>query len=349
MRPKFDPRAAVRLIGFVTVCLPLAACGSTTWIRAGYVAQFRRADAALAPDHPDFKRTVQIQWLGVAGYLISLDGNAVLLAPFYSKQSLLKVGLGSLDVRTDLIDRRLPPVGEVEAILVGHAHYDHLLDVPYIATKHATKATIYGSRTTVNILAGFGLPESRRVEAARNAWTYTSSRRIRFAAFPSEHAPHVGRILHFWSGEVKEPLTSPPRYAREFQEGLPLSYLIEFLDPDGNPTFTIFFQDSSSTGGVGAPSLSHRSPDVAILCVPSWRNVDDYPRRILSQLRPKHVLLGHFDDFFQDPEEEMEFLFHDETEAFVAEAQRVLDEFQIPAVLHVPSIDARMNFPVTAP
>ena len=319
-------------------------CGSTTWIREGYVAQIRRADPEIPPEDPAYGRIVQIQWLGVAGYLISLDGHGVLLAPFYSKQSMVKVGLGSLEVRTDLIDRKLPPVEHVEAILVGHAHYDHLLDVPHIATRHATKATVYGSSTTMNILAGFGIPEERKKEAPLDQWTYTASRRIRFAAFRSEHAPHVGRIIHFWSGEVSKPLTQPPRYAREFQEGIPLSYLIEFLDAQEKPVFTIFFQDSASTGGVGAPTLPHRETDVAILTVPNWRNVDNYPRDILSRLRPRHILCGHFDDFFQDPEEEMEFLFHDGTEEFLKETQKILDEFRIPAVIHFPSLDARMNF-----
>ncbi len=324
----------------------LVSCTPTTWISEGYVAQIRRGDEDLAPDRPEYKNTVQIQWLGVAGYWISLDGHAVLLSPFYSKQSIFRLAFSSLEVNTALIDRKLPSVQGVEAILVGHAHYDHLLDVPYIATRHATAAPIYGSRTAVNILAGFGIPAARRIEVARDAWTYTASRRIRFAAFRSEHAPHVGRIVHLWSGEVPEPMTKPPTTARQFQEGLPLSYLIEFLDAEEKPLFAIFYQDSASTGGVGFPTIPHRPVDVALLTVPSWKNVDRYPEDVLAQLRPDHVILGHFDDFFTDPEREMSFLFHDDTEQFLREAQRILRKHSIPAVLYLPYPGTRMNFPL---
>ena len=40
-------------------------------------------------------------------------------------------------------------------ILVGHAHYDHLMDVPFFMDR-APQATVYGSTSTRNVLAGYG-------------------------------------------------------------------------------------------------------------------------------------------------------------------------------------------------
>ena len=41
----------------------------------------------------------------------------------------------------------------MRAIVVGHAHYDHAMDIPYIAVKKAPQASIYGSHTLVRVLA----------------------------------------------------------------------------------------------------------------------------------------------------------------------------------------------------
>ena len=46
------------------------------------------------------------------------------------------------------------PLAAVHAILVGHSHYDHLMDVPLIARRYVPNATIYGSLTTKRILMG---------------------------------------------------------------------------------------------------------------------------------------------------------------------------------------------------
>lgn len=326
------------------VPLLLASCSSPTWIREGYVVRIRPQDPEIASSSPEYARTVRIRWLGVAGFHIAHDDRAVLLPPLFSKQSVARIALAPLRVDEARIDRLLPPSGNVEAVLVGHAHYDHLLDVPYIMKKHATRATAYGSRTTVNILAGFGIPEARRVEPPLGVWVTLPSRRVRFAAFKSEHAPHLGRIVHLWTGHEEKPLARPPEFAGQFVEGQPLSYLIEFLDAQERPIFTIFYQDCASTGGVGAPTIAHRPVDVAILCVPGWDNVDGYPEEILVRLRPKHVVLCHYDDFFQDPDAEMRFLFHADTEEFLREAQRVLKKHAIPATIYLPSLHARMNF-----
>lgn len=326
--------------------LLLAACSSPTWIREGYVAQIRPEDPAIPAGHADYGRIVQVQWLGVAGFHISLGGRAVLLPPLYSRHSAPGVMLAPLEVEAALIDRKLPPSQGVEAIFVGHAHYDHLLEVPYLLRKHAPRAVAYGSRTTVNILAGHGVPPERRIEPPLGTWVTLPSKRIRFAAFPSAHAPHVGRVLHAWTGHVERPMAKPARGAGEFLEGQPLSYLIEFLDGAGKPVFTIYYQDASAPGGVGCPTLEHRPIDVAILCVPSWKNVDGYPARTLARLRPRNVVLCHYDNFFRDFEKEMEFLFHDDTEEFLRETQRALREQKNPATIWMPYPQARMNFPL---
>ena len=53
------------------------------------------------------------------------------------------------------IERLLPRSADsASLLLVGHGHYDHLLDVPYVAAHRATRATIYGGPTVRHMLMG---------------------------------------------------------------------------------------------------------------------------------------------------------------------------------------------------
>ena len=46
-----------------------------------------------------------------------------------------------------------PSLARTQAILAGHSHYDHLMDLPYITSRYAPQATVYGNDTMVNLLA----------------------------------------------------------------------------------------------------------------------------------------------------------------------------------------------------
>lgn len=38
--------------------------------------------------------------------------------------------------------------------------------------------------------------------------------------------------------------------------------------------------------------------DVLILTVPGWKFKDEYPKGLIQKLRPHHIVLSHFDEFF---------------------------------------------------
>lgn len=109
----------------------------------------------LAPDDSAYASTVQVRYLGVGGFLIRLGDEVVMTAPLYSNPGLAPEVLGKMHPRGDLIRRyhpRLDNSAQVRGILVGHAHYDHLLDVPYVRTWFAPKAAIYGNHEVTKLL-----------------------------------------------------------------------------------------------------------------------------------------------------------------------------------------------------
>ena len=99
----------------------------------------------------------KIQFLGVGGWLLHWRGEGLLLAPSFSNPALFnQPGWPPLVVKADddRIDKYMNKVqaGDVTMLLVGHGHYDHLLDVPRVMLKHATHAIAYGSNTVERIL-----------------------------------------------------------------------------------------------------------------------------------------------------------------------------------------------------
>jgi hypothetical protein len=96
---------------------------------------------------------VEVTFLGVGGFLIRWAGQSVMTPPLYSNPTIGEVALSELYPDGERIDRLLHyPVKDLKAIIVGHAHHDHAMDIPYIALKKSPDAGIYGSKTLVAIL-----------------------------------------------------------------------------------------------------------------------------------------------------------------------------------------------------
>lgn len=264
---------------------------------------------------------VDIQYLGSGGYLVRRGTDAALFAPVYSNPTAPEVFLGH-EFRTEarLVDSLLPAEADkAQAIIVGHSHYDHLLDTPWIATHRATSANIYGSSTTRHLLASVRPELQKRspandvvaldAQADAKAWVPIPNSRMRLLAIPSEHSDQFrfsafGLVwpLHAFRGEVTEDAAALPKTAAEWAEGRTFAYLLDFLDDSGETQFRVYFQDSGAHAGVGggpAPGdPAYRKVDVALLCGSGDFRGLDHPSAIVAQLQPRHVIIGHWEDFF---------------------------------------------------
>ena len=105
---------------------------------------------------------LEVRFLGVGGFYLRVGDDAVLTAPFFTNPSMAEVTVGSVSSNHALVDQFLGEIPKTKAILSGHAHYDHLLDVPYAWTK-TNGATIYGNRSAKHLLAGYA-PDDQLAE-----------------------------------------------------------------------------------------------------------------------------------------------------------------------------------------
>ena len=277
----------------------------------------------------DSNRVIAVTYLGVSGLLIEHKGQVILTAPFFSNPSLNMVrprltrllrSTPRVSSDTLAIERLLPRSADrATVILVGHGHYDHLMDIPYIADRRATGARIFGGPSVRHMLMGDSTLRSnggRRVVAIsiaeagsgrrRGVWYYTSDSAYRFMALVAGHAPTYRALRNsylFTPGPVDVDLDSLPHTASEWKLGEPYAYLIDVLSDDRKATvFRIYFQDAPSEPPLGFPPaevLAERAVDLAVLCGATSSNVPNAPDSLLKVLKPSQVIVAHWEDFFR--------------------------------------------------
>ncbi len=264
---------------------------------------------------------LQLQYLGVGGFLLRRGADVVLTAPLFSNPSIVEI-VADHRIASDepLIEELLPPEADPAlAILVGHSHYDHLMDVPYVALRRATAARIVGNTTVGSLLASWpALPPritcvdetAAGCERPGTWFTPDPKRAVRVMALPSEHSVQVTlklpggqkMPLHLWRGEAAASVPGPPRSASDWVEGRVFAYLVDFLDAAGRPAFRVYYQDSGASfpkGAAPAAVIAEKRVDVALLCVGGdFHRLDGHPERLVDRLRPRVVVLGHWEDFF---------------------------------------------------
>lgn len=291
-------RGALESLLAACVVLALAACGRIGPGTQGLVA--------LAPPGPD---VLTMTYLGTGGWIMERGDDMVLAAPLFTNPGFVTTGLLPISSDTLEVDRWMSrhDVDAARVILVGHAHYDHLLDVPRVAREHATNARILGSGTVANTLGTWsGLQDRVDVIGAAAGDQETAGRWIpygdgvRVMPLRSHHAPHFDGYT-LYSGSVDRPRSTPPRGATEWLDGITYAFLIDFLDDAGDVAFRIYYQDAVAAPPFGyAPDavVAERPVDVAIFVPATFDQVDWHPEAFVENLEPKWILLGHWEDFF---------------------------------------------------
>jgi L-ascorbate metabolism protein UlaG (beta-lactamase superfamily) len=249
----------------------------------------------VRPDDIAFRRdalraggssTLSVRWLGTAGFEIACRDHVLLLDPYVTRASLARCVVGNLKPDLDAVARFTP---RADAIIVGHTHFDHALDVPAIARR--TGATVFGSRSAATLCRAAGLGEDRvrmveRSPGAEPVVAEVGPFRLRFV--PSAHSRFaLGRVP--FPGDIEDCDDVPVR-AEHFRCGAVFRVEIE---AEGRTI--VHLGSAELLEGAPAP----HNVDLLLMCVAGWRSSRDLPERVMRALSPGAVLLSHWDDFFQ--------------------------------------------------
>jgi L-ascorbate metabolism protein UlaG (beta-lactamase superfamily) len=234
--------------------------------------------------------SVRVRWLGTAGFAIEHDGHTLLVDPYVTRASLARCLLAPLRPDRDAIRRCLP---RADAIIVGHTHFDHVLDVPRIA--RTTGARVFGSRSAAALCRAQGVADDRVEVVERDAGTEPVQRDVgpfalRFV--PSAHSPLLlGRVP--FPGEIADCGDVPMR-AQAYRCGAVFGVEIRVAGR------TLYHLGSAEL--VDA-SVDVKRVDLLLMCVAGWTTSRDFPERVGHRLAPGAVLLSHWDDFTRSIDE----------------------------------------------
>jgi L-ascorbate metabolism protein UlaG (beta-lactamase superfamily) len=279
---------------------------------AAELAQAAAATLRLPPG-------LQVEWLGVAGYRLTYEGQTIFIDPYVSRVPLraLLRGRAAALADLDLHERWLDPHGRVVGVLVGHTHFDHAVDVPAICAREGCSA--YGSSSLVALMRVYGL-ERQAVEVTAHTPIELGPFRVTFV--PSLHS----KLLLGYAVPSDGELTC------EHLEGLtPGAYRCGqvwgiHIEVAGT---SLYHQGSAN---LIDDEVRHRGVDVFLAGIAGRRFTDHYWERVLGALQPKVVVASHFDDFFRALDQRQGFSLNVNLAAFPEEVASVSHEFDVAAL-----------------
>ena len=260
-----------------------------------------------------------LDWLGCATFRLAVDDTVIFLDAYMERvPAAPSVGLSPSDVT------------KADAVLVGHAHFDHIAGAEVIAAN--TGAAVIGSNESARVLIDAGVPADQLLRS-QGGERHRIGLGITVEAFPSLHSCiwtqgswDTGKVVLGDYGLTEEerwgrrgPLDvggslgesaadEDPEQRRQMADhvagclgssetGGALAYLID------TPYGSIFYHDTS---GCWTGVVQNLRPDLAIVAMAGRPNIDGEPiqgslaqfvGRMADTLRAARVVLGHHDDW----------------------------------------------------
>lgn len=238
------------------------------------------ANAFAAPS----RHAIRVTYLGVNGYQFETGRHVLWVDPYFTRVGFWPVALNqsiaSDQTSVATFARRLRT--PADAILVTHAHFDHLLDVPPLMRK--TRARLLAGPTAINLARSEGVPRGRCEIVKPGTVQTIGPWTIR--VFAAQHDKLFGSTP--FPGRVGT-TTSPPKKVSDWVDGEPLAFVIEAAGK------RIYVDSGGLPGSPPSKTIGH--VDLAILGVALPDSRQRYAEAIRS-LRPRYILPSHQDDFF---------------------------------------------------
>lgn len=237
--------------------------------------------------------SVTLRWLGVAGFSIAAGDTTLLHDPYLSRPGLWKILTAWYEPDESVLAPlfagvRAPELARTRAILIGHSHFDHLGDAPWIVRR--TGATVLGSLTTVSIARAYGVDadHARRFDPVGSA----AFGPFTVHALQSCHAKVLfGRVP--LEGTYEAP-PEAPLHALSFPLGDTRLYLVTH-EPSG---LRILLVSSACVLPATLEALRAEGARLDVLLAATQGRDAGYARALVAATRPRLVIPEHDESFF---------------------------------------------------
>jgi L-ascorbate metabolism protein UlaG (beta-lactamase superfamily) len=239
----------------------------------------KRPDPAWYTTGPESRpapgTALELTYLGTAGFILADQDRTVVLDPYVSRPGPTAL-LSPLVPDTGLIRETIPVADDV---LVGHAHYDHILDAPDLCKQ--TGARLIGSRSAIMVGRAAGLPEEQL--RATDGHEDIPSGRWTIRGLPSRHGKVFGRIP--FPGDIDSPPAWPPRMA-DLKHGLVLNWVVD------TGRLKVVHIDSADFIN---KELEGQQADIVCLCAIGRKYRPGYVKEVVALLKPRWIVPCHWD------------------------------------------------------
>ena len=222
---------------------------------------------------------MELTWLGTAGFQIKTGKHMFLIDPFLSRNAAARP-------RQPLAPDDL---SETDHVFVSHGHFDHIFDIPAIASK--TGCRVYCCPVTAGTLRQNGLRGDQIHEVPQDDYP-VALEDYRARAFYSQHVKFDRWLLVKTLARINFRI---PRYfplMKPYPVGQVLSWQFEI---DG-----LVLQHFGSAGSTPEELERLRRHKVDILFVPlqGHTRICDIALGYVQAIKPRIVIPHHQDDFF---------------------------------------------------
>ncbi len=233
---------------------------------------------------------MKVTFFGTTTLLFDDGKDQILFDCHFTRPSLAKYIGGSEPTDTVMADNliRRHKIDRLKAIFVSHTHHDHVMDVPYVASK--TGATVYGSFSAMNVCRGGNVDENQLVEFKAEDVFEVGDYKIK--VIKSLHSKPT--ILNNDLGQtIDQPLVQPVKL-RDYKEGGSYDFYVEAHGKKYliRPSFNYIEHQ-----------LDGYKCDVLFLGVAGLAKADEATEKrffaeTVEKTEPKLIIPLHWDNFF---------------------------------------------------
>jgi L-ascorbate metabolism protein UlaG (beta-lactamase superfamily) len=249
---------------------------------------------------------LELTWIGTAGFRIAYERTVVWIDPYVTR-----LPLGAL------LRRRAVPASEqaiarwidrADAILVGHTHFDHALDVPAIARRSGCR--VYGSRSLAHLMQLHGLAQQAVVVDPHRDLEVGP---FRFHFVPSVHSRLQLGLAVPYAGELT---------CEHVDDLIPQAYRCGQVYGIWIEVAGVRFYHQGSADLLD-DEVRDRGVDVFLCGIAGRRFTPRYLERIVARLAPRAIVPTHYDDFFRPLDADPAFSFNVNLTGFADEVRAV--------------------------
>lgn len=255
---------------------------------------------------------LSLKWLGTAGFTFACEGFHLVVDPYLTRAPLGPVVRHRvLQPRAALIERHVP---HADAVLVGHTHFDHAMDVPHLA--RARGCRVYGSDSLRTLMGLHGMADACEVVEPGRSYALGP---FEVSFTRSLHSKLVGGLKVNAEGEITcDHLDGMHQGCYRCGQVWGIHIAVAGK--------TFYHQGSAN---LVESELHHRGVDYLLCGIAGRGYTPDFTARVLRALDPQTVLVHHHDNFFLPLGAPMGFSFNVNFGGFVQEVRDVSDDVEV--------------------